>query len=96
MKEISEEDLVRRLRGGDERSFKLIFDQYYRPLTVFTLKYVPDVDEAKEIVQESHFDNDTFTMEYVGGGFGLIASFFSQEDGNTISRDICFEEAKAR
>jgi hypothetical protein len=29
----------------------------------------------------SHFDNDTFKMEYVGGGFGLIASFFSQEDG---------------
>ncbi len=28
----------------------------------------------------SHFDNDTFKMEYVGGGFGLIASFFSQED----------------
>jgi hypothetical protein len=28
----------------------------------------------------SHFDNDTFKMEYVGGGFGLIGSFFSQED----------------
>jgi hypothetical protein len=28
----------------------------------------------------SHFDNDTFKMEYVGGGFGLIASFFSRED----------------
>jgi hypothetical protein len=34
--------------------------------------------ELAEIL--SHFDNDTFKMEYVGGGFGLIASFFSQED----------------
>jgi RNA polymerase sigma-70 factor (ECF subfamily) len=49
---MSEEDLVGRLREGDERIFKFIFDQYYRPLTVFTLKYVPDVEEAKEIVQD--------------------------------------------
>jgi hypothetical protein len=28
----------------------------------------------------SHFDNDTFKMEYVGGGFQLIVSFFSQEE----------------
>jgi hypothetical protein len=28
----------------------------------------------------SHFDNDTFKMEYVGGGFSLIAGFFSQEE----------------
>lgn len=34
--------------------------------------------ELAEIL--SHFDNDTFKLEYVGGGFGLIASFFSQED----------------
>ena len=52
MKAISEEDLVRRLREGDEAIFKSVFDQYYRPLTVFTLKYVPDVEEAKEIVQD--------------------------------------------
>jgi hypothetical protein len=28
----------------------------------------------------SHFDNDTFKSEYVGGGFNLIAGFFSQEE----------------
>jgi len=28
----------------------------------------------------SHFDNDTFKVEYVGGGFSLIAGFFSQEE----------------
>jgi RNA polymerase sigma-70 factor (ECF subfamily) len=50
--DLSEKDLIERLREGDERIFKVIFDQYYRPLTVFTLRYVPDIEEAKEIVQE--------------------------------------------
>lgn len=40
------------MRDGDERAFKLVFDLYYRPLTVFALKYVGDVEDAKEIVQE--------------------------------------------
>jgi hypothetical protein len=30
----------------------------------------------------AHFDNDTFKIEYVGGGFQLIASFFSQEESD--------------
>jgi RNA polymerase sigma-70 factor (ECF subfamily) len=52
VKEYPEEDLVRSLKEGDERAFKFIFDQYYRPLTLFALKYIGDVEEAKEIVQE--------------------------------------------
>jgi RNA polymerase sigma-70 factor (ECF subfamily) len=52
VKELPEKDLIEGLREGDERIFKFIFDQYYRPLTVFALKYVPDVEEAKEIVQD--------------------------------------------
>ena len=28
----------------------------------------------------NHFDNDTFKLEYVGGGFDLVAGFFSQEE----------------
>nr|WP_255534518.1 RNA polymerase sigma-70 factor [Chryseolinea lacunae] len=47
-----EEDVIRRMRDGDERAFKLVFDLYYRPLTVFAIKYVGDVEDAKEIVQE--------------------------------------------
>lgn len=52
MKEVSEDDLVKRLREGDEKIFKQIFDLYYRPLTVFTCKYVHDIEDAKEIVQD--------------------------------------------
>jgi len=48
----SEEDLVRRLNHGDELALKIIFDEYYRPLTIFAQRYVGDISEAKEIVQE--------------------------------------------
>ena len=27
-----------------------------------------------------HFDNDTFAVKYVGGGFSVVAGFFSQEE----------------
>nr|WP_262899200.1 RNA polymerase sigma-70 factor [Dawidia cretensis] len=53
VKEYSEEDLIRHLREGHEQAFKVIFDTYYRPLTLFAMKYTGgDVEEAKEIVQE--------------------------------------------
>jgi RNA polymerase sigma-70 factor (ECF subfamily) len=52
VKAYSEEDLVSKLNGGDEKAFKFIFDEYYRPLTIFALKYVGDVEEAKEVVQD--------------------------------------------
>jgi RNA polymerase sigma-70 factor (ECF subfamily) len=48
----SDEELVRLLQQKDERAFKLIFDRYYRPLTLFAMKYVGEVEEAKEITQE--------------------------------------------
>lgn len=36
----------------DEYSrFKMLFDEYYRPLTVFAMQYVGDMDKAREIVQ---------------------------------------------
>jgi len=36
----------------DEYSqFKMLFDEYYRPLTVFAMQYVGDMDTAREIVQ---------------------------------------------
>jgi RNA polymerase sigma-70 factor, ECF subfamily len=48
----SEEDLARLLKEGDSAAFKAIFHQYYRPLTLFAIKYMGDTEEAKEITQE--------------------------------------------
>jgi RNA polymerase sigma-70 factor (ECF subfamily) len=52
VKEYSETDLVQGLNEGDEKAFRFIFDLYYRPLTIFAIKYVGDIEEAKEIVQD--------------------------------------------
>ncbi|MDJ1486037.1 RNA polymerase sigma-70 factor [Cytophagaceae bacterium YF14B1] len=48
----TEEDLIRQLKDGNQAAFKTIFHLYYRPLTLFAMKYVGDVEEAKEITQE--------------------------------------------
>ncbi len=34
------------------QQFKFLFDEYYRPLSVFAKQYVGDMDTAEEIVQE--------------------------------------------
>ncbi len=52
MKAYSEEDLIKYLKEGHESAFRIVFDQYYRPLTLFAMKYIGDVEESKEIVQE--------------------------------------------
>lgn len=52
VKEYSEAHLIQQLHEGDERTFKLIFDEYYRPLTLFAGKYLTDLEEAKEVVQD--------------------------------------------
>jgi RNA polymerase sigma-70 factor, ECF subfamily len=52
VKVYSEEEIIANLKDGNEIAFKQIFDIYYRPLTLFALKYVGNIEEAKEIVQE--------------------------------------------
>ncbi|MCF8309647.1 MAG: RNA polymerase sigma-70 factor [Bacteroidales bacterium] len=52
-----EEDkkLIERLRKGEEKAFETLFQQYYEPLCVFALQYLPDEDAAKDLVQEMFF-----------------------------------------
>jgi RNA polymerase sigma-70 factor, ECF subfamily len=50
--EHSDENLAGQLQGGSEEAFRQIFDTYYRPLTLFARRYVSDMEEAREIVQE--------------------------------------------
>ncbi len=40
------------IRAGRESTYKQLFQDYYRPLTVYALKYVSDLESAKEIVQD--------------------------------------------
>lgn len=40
------------LSNGNAGSFEALFKQYYSPLVVYASKYVPDIDVAREIVQD--------------------------------------------
>ena len=43
--------MIRSLRSGRESAYDKLFRDYYRPLSVFAVKYVTDLDLAREIVQ---------------------------------------------
>jgi len=47
----SEAHIIKGIREGRESAFEILFSEYYRPLSVFALKYVGDLESAKEIVQ---------------------------------------------
>lgn len=39
------------LQKGDERSFKKLFDLYYKPICIYLLQYTRDLHDAEDIVQ---------------------------------------------
>ena len=47
----SEIHMVKGLRAGRESTYAQLFNEYYRPLTVFANKYVSDMESARELVQ---------------------------------------------
>lgn len=46
-----EDHMIQGLKAGRESAYKQLFRDYYRPLSVFALKYVHDLELAREIVQ---------------------------------------------
>src|ERR687893_108909 len=62
----STEELVARVRAGDEEAFRLIFDRYSRPVLSFIYDMVGDRGLAEDLAQE------TFVRAYRGLG-GLRA-----------------------
>ena len=48
----SETHIIKGIRAGRESAFDQLFQEYYRSLSVFALKYISDLEVAKEIVQD--------------------------------------------
>lgn len=46
------DDLLSRIKEGNEQAYKTLFDIYYSQLSMFARKYIGDTDIAREIVQE--------------------------------------------
>jgi RNA polymerase sigma-70 factor (ECF subfamily) len=52
MAEREEDLLMHRFKSGSVEAYKIIFDQYYKPLCSFAKKYVLDLAVAEDIVQD--------------------------------------------
>ncbi len=52
MKGTSSCDIFNEIRQGNNRTFNLLFDDYYLPLCHFSNRYVNDMDTARSLVQE--------------------------------------------
>jgi RNA polymerase sigma-70 factor (ECF subfamily) len=48
-----EDDLLKKLKNGDEDAFHQIFNGYFSMLVAFALKYLGDLDMSKEVVQNA-------------------------------------------
>ncbi|WP_439183840.1 RNA polymerase sigma factor [Carboxylicivirga taeanensis] len=48
----SDGDIISRLKKGDESGLRLLFDNYYKPLCLFALRYIDSFDKSEDIVQE--------------------------------------------
>ncbi len=70
MKQI-ELEILDRLKSGEQSAYKKLFDLYYIPLCIYSLKFVDSYDQAEDIVQEvfvefwnkKHFMNIESTLK---------------------------------
>ncbi len=49
---IDEKNLIEQLKNGDQIAFELLFHYYYPGLVLYATQFIPDRDEAEEIVQD--------------------------------------------
>jgi len=54
--EIQEQDIINKLKSGEEAGLRLLFDLYYSPLSVFAFKYFDSFEKAEDVVQEVFID----------------------------------------
>jgi len=64
--DISEKDIIQKLKNGDELIFQFIFKKYYTGLYYYAKKYLGDKHHAEEIVQNTFLKlwekRETFTI----------------------------------
>jgi RNA polymerase sigma-70 factor (ECF subfamily) len=48
----TDSDILSKLKSGNETGLEILFDRYYKPLVVFSIKIVDSLDIAEDIVQD--------------------------------------------
>lgn len=49
---MDDKDILSHFSTNDEHALQLLFAKYYRPLSIYALKFIDDVQAAEDIVQE--------------------------------------------
>jgi RNA polymerase sigma-70 factor, ECF subfamily len=52
---LSDKNIIQRIKKGDSDVFKIIFDLYYQRIRLYAESYVDDADVAEDIVQDLFF-----------------------------------------
>lgn len=45
------DEILRLLKQGDERGLNMLFQYFYKPLVMYAMKYLPQQEEAEDVVQ---------------------------------------------
>lgn len=89
---INEKQIIEHINNNNQAGLKELFDFYYKPLCVFSLKYLESLDECEDVVQEVFVN---FWERFKGKRFsGSIKSYlFYSVRNNSLN---CIKEQKKR
>ncbi|MFV0590296.1 MAG: RNA polymerase sigma-70 factor [Draconibacterium sp.] len=88
-----EQDIISKLKSGDENSLRRLYDLYYKPLCIFALKFVDSIEQAEDIVQNT-FINFWNTRSFDNIHSGLKSYLFRAVRNNSLY--FIREESKLR
>ncbi len=92
-----EEDIIVNLQANDERCVRMMFDNYYRALCVYALKYLPSLQDAEDVVQNvfvSFWENKKgqkfcgSLRAYLFGAVAKASIKFQERRGRILFDDI--------
>ena len=56
MMNISEKKIINRIVEGDIKQFEILFREYYQSLCQFATKYVKNIEQSEEVVQDTFYN----------------------------------------
>ena len=86
LRALSDEELVCRLVGGDQRAMALLFDRYYRMVMGVALRIVRDPGEAQDVVQVVFTDFYRSAKLFDAGKGSFKAWLLQYSYGRSINR----------
>ncbi|SFS49031.1 RNA polymerase sigma-70 factor [Lutibacter maritimus] len=80
---LNDSKILEKLKKEDYSGYRILFDQYYKPLCIYSLKYCDSFSQAEDIVQELFvkFWNDKLYMK-LNGSIGPY--LFKSVKNNTL------------